>query len=164
MVLGDLDTAFTALGPPRTRPLFVMEIGVDRTHLIGGPAGIDRRVGDIGAGHFRGERLSGEVFSGGTDWQILRADGALLLDARVVLRTDDDAVIAMDYTGIRVGPPTVMARLARGEPVEPSDYYFRTSPRFATVDPRYEWLNRIVAVGIGHRRPAGPIYSIFEIL
>jgi hypothetical protein len=82
----------------------------------------------------------------------------------VVLRTDDGAEIAMDYSGIRSGSADVIARLGRGEPVDPADYYFRIVPRFATSDPRYEWLNRILSVGIGHRLPEGPVYSVFEII
>jgi hypothetical protein len=58
----------------------------------------------------------------------------------------------------------VLARLDRGEPVQASDYYFRISPFFETSDARYDWLNRIAAVGIGHRLRAGPVYNLFEIL
>lgn len=162
--MDDFGEAFAALGELRARPLFVMRVGVGHIHAIGGPTGIDRRVGEMSAGRFQGERLSGDVLTGGADWQIVRADGAVLLDARVVLRTRDGAEIAMDYSGIRCGPADVIARLGRGEPVDPADYYFRTAPRFSTSDARYEWLNRILAVGIGHRLPEGPVYSIFEII
>lgn len=161
--MDDFAEAFAMLGELKARPLFVMKVGVSHIHAIGGPAGIDRRVGEMTAGRFVGERLSGDVLPGGADWQIARADGAVLLDARVVLRTDDGAEIAMDYSGIRTGPAEVIARLGRGEPVDPRDYYFRTAPRFATADPRYDWLNRILAVAIGHRLPEGPVYSVFEI-
>lgn len=162
--MDDFLQAFAALGDLRARPLFVMRVGVDYIHAIGGPAGIDRRVGEMSAGRFEGERMSGVVLAGGADWQVARADGAVLLDARVVLRTADDATIAMDYSGIRTGPADVIARLGRGESVDPADYYFRIAPRFSTSDERYEWLNRILAVGIGHRLPEGPVYSIFEIV
>lgn len=162
--MDDFDEAFAALGELKARPLFVMKVGVDHIHAIGGPTGIDRRVGEMSAGRFAGERLSGSVLHGGADWQVVRADGAVLLDARVVLRTDDGADISMDYSGIRAGPAEVTARLGRGEPVNPDAYYFRILPRFATSDPRYEWLNRILAVGIGHRLPEGPVYSVFEII
>ena len=61
-------------------------------------------------------------------------------------------------------PPDVVARIDRGESVDPASYYFRISPFFETAAASYAWLNRVVAVGIGHRTPAGPIYSIFEVL
>lgn len=162
--MNDPDDTFAMLGELAARPLFVMQVGVPRIHTIGGPEGLDRRVGEMAEGRFRGDRLSGSIISGGADWQTVRADGAVLLDARVVLRTQDGVAIAMDYSGIRTGPAPVPARLARGETVEPSDYYFRIAPRFATSDRRYEWLNRILAVGIGHRLPDGPVYSVFEIM
>lgn len=158
------DTALKDLGPVRTRPLFVMQVGVARIHALGAPGGADRRVGEMVAGCFAGERLSGTVLPGGADWQTVRADGTTLLDARVVLRADDDAKIGMTYEGIRTGPAEVLARLARGEPVDPAAYHFRTTARFTTSAERYDWLNRVIAIGIGHRLPAGPIYSLHEIL
>lgn len=147
----------------RTRPLFTLEVAVDGLHLAGGPPGAEQRIGDLPTGRFAGERLSGIVLPGGTDWQTLRGDGAVLLDARVVLRTDDDALIAMTYAGIRHGPAEVIAAIGRGEDVDPDSYYFRITARFSTSAPRHEWLNRIVAVGTGHRRAAGPVYDLFEI-
>jgi hypothetical protein len=70
----------------------------------------------------------------------------------------------MTYTGIRHGPPDVMARLGRGEPVDPASYYFRIVPTFQAAEGRYEWLNRIVAVADGQRLPEGPVYQVYEIL
>ncbi len=158
------DKITVELPPVRTRRLFAMELTVDGLHAIGGPPGAARRIGDVSGGTFRGEKLSGTVLPGGTDWQILRGDGAILLDARIILKTDDDALIAMAYTGIRHGPAEIMEKLGRGEPVDPDAYYFRTLPSFTTSDPRYEWLNRIVAIGVGHRTARGPLYRIDEIV
>lgn len=157
------ETALEKLGPLQTRPLFVMELGVAPIHTVGAPGGADQRVGTIAGGRFAGERLSGTVLPGGADWQTLRADGTVLLDARIVLAAADGAVIGMTYEGIRSGPPDVLARLSRGEPVDPEEYYFRTTARFATSAPQHDWLNRVIAIGIGHRLPAGPIYSLHEL-
>jgi len=159
-----LDLVPPELRAVQTRPLFVMTVAVGAIHSAGGPAGAERRISDISGGTVSGDRLSGAILPGGTDWQTIRDDHAALLDARIVIRTDDDALIAMHYTGIRHGPPEVLARIARGEEVDPAAYYFRVVPDFATSAPRYEWLNRITAIGIGHRRADGPIYSIFELL
>jgi len=148
----------------RTRRLFVATVEVDTIHVVGGPPGAGRRIGNVPGGRFKGDRLSGAILPGGTDWQTERGDGAVLLDARILLRTSDDALIAMAYTGLRFGPAEVMSRLGRGEPVDPSDYYFRIQPSFSTSDPRYEWLNRVLAVGVGHRLPEGPIYDVHELL
>jgi hypothetical protein len=70
----------------------------------------------------------------------------------------------MTSFGLRHGPPEVLAALARGEPVDPSTYYFRTAPRFETSAPQYEFLNRLIAIASGDRRAGGPIYTIDEIL
>lgn len=153
-----------ALQTLRTRPLFTLQVAVDPPYTPGGPAGAETRIGDIPGGRFEGERLSGTVLPGGSDWQTLRGDGSVLLDARIVLRTADEALIAMSYTGFRHGPAEVMAQLARGEEVDPAAYYFRILPRFSTSVPAYAWLNGIAAAGIGHRLPSGPVYSVFEIL
>ena len=151
------------LASVKTRPLFTMRLNVSEVQKVGGDP-IVRQVGVIPGGRFTGERLSGRVRDGGSDWQTVRPDGSVLLDCRLVLETLDGALIAMTYAGIRVGAPEVLARLARGEPVDPAEYYFRINPLFNTAGAKYEWLNNVIAVGIGHRLPEGPVYSIFEIL
>jgi hypothetical protein len=70
----------------------------------------------------------------------------------------------MTYRGIRHASPEVNERIARGEVVPPSDYYLRTTPFFETASPAYAWLNKIVAVGVGERRPRDVVYEVFEIL
>jgi hypothetical protein len=161
LALASLPPALTSVA---TRPLFALRLAVDPPTLIGtGPAG-DRRVATITGGSFEGERLRGKVLAGGTDWSSLRTDGSLVLDARVVLETDDGAILGVRYVGVRRGPPEVMARLAKGEEVNPADYYFRMTPSFETSAPAYAWLNGIVAVGTGHRYVEGPLYSLFEVL
>jgi uncharacterized protein DUF3237 len=74
------------------------------------------------------------------------------------------AAIAMTYRGVRHGPIDVIGRMERGEAVAPATYYFRINPMFETAAASYDWLNRILAIGIGHRRPDGPVYSVFEVL
>jgi hypothetical protein len=123
-----------------------------------------RTTAPIASGQFEGSRLRGRVLPGGGDWTLLRADGVLELDLRLTLKTDDGALIHMTSFGLRHGPPEVLAALARGEAVDPSAYYFRTTPRFETGHPKYAFLNRLLAVSSGDRRPEGPIYTIDEIL
>jgi hypothetical protein len=118
----------------------------------------------ITGGSFYGPRLRGKVLAGGGDWTLLRSDGVLELDLRITLETDDGALIYLTSFGLRHGPPEVLAALARGEPVDPSRYYFRTAPRFETTASQYAFLNRLIAIASGDRRPSGPIYTIEEIL
>jgi hypothetical protein len=148
----------------RTRPLFIFTLDVAKPQVVGRTPGVDRRVGEILGGRFEGERLRGKILTGGSDWQAVRADGAWALDVRLVMETDDGALIGMIYRGLRHGPKDVLDAMARGEQVSPASYYFRVGPWFETASDKYAWLNNIVAVGVGHRLPSGPIYQVFEVL
>jgi hypothetical protein len=112
-----------------------------------------------------GERLRGSVVGAPAgDWLLQRSDGATVLDVRLLLRTDDGGHIYMSYRRVRHGPADVMARLAAGETVDPATYYFRIAPVFETAANKYEWLNRVVAVGTGRRDPMGPTCVVEEVL
>src|SRR6478736_3762165 len=147
-----------------SRLLMTLEVAVVGVQRIGAVPHGTRVTAPITSGHFDSPRLSGKVLPGGGDWTLLRGDGVLELDLRVTLETDDGALIQMTSFGLRHGPPEVIAAIARGESVDPSTYYFRTTPRFETAHPKYAFLNRLLAVSTGDRRPAGPIYTIDEIL
>ncbi len=149
----------------RARPLFVMRLAVRPIQTIGATAGDpQRRVGVVSGGSFVGDRLSGTVLDGGNDWQTLSGDGAVALDVRLLLRAGDGALIAITYRGLRHGPAGIVARIERGEVVDPATHYFRIVPFFETASARYSWLNRIIGIGIGWRHEAGPLYSVFEVL
>jgi hypothetical protein len=158
------DTLPDVLKTVQTQPLFVMRLDVRKLQIIGSTPGSYRRIGIVPGGEFEGERLSGDVLEGGSDWQAVRPDGATTLDVRLVLRTKDDALIGMTYRGLRHGPADVIMRIERGEVVDPASYYFRINPLFETAAQQYDWINRVVAVGIGHRLADGPVYSVFEVL
>jgi hypothetical protein len=153
-----------ALQGVRTRPLFVMRLDVGPIIAVGTTPGTIRRIGIVHGGEFEGDRLSGVVLDGGSDWQSVHADGCTTLDVRLVLKTNDDALITVTYRGLRHGPAEAMQRLGKGEAVDPSTYYFRINPMFETAAPRYDFLNRVLAVGVGDRQAGGPVYSLFEVL
>lgn len=141
-----------------------LKLAVSGMQEVGATPAGQRRVGLVAGGTFEGERLRGIVLPGGADWIMVRADGVTTLDVRIVLQTDDGASIGMTYRGLRHGPADVMAKVAKGEPVDPSSYYFRTSVAFETGSDRYAWLNGVIAVGTGSRPPEGPVYEVFEVL
>jgi hypothetical protein len=144
--------------------LMTLQVVVGPAQKIGAaPHGV-RAATAIVAGTFEGPRVRGKVLPGGGDWTLLRSDGVLELDLRVTLETDDGALIYMTSFGVRHGPPDVLAALSRGEAVDPSAYYFRTTPRFETSAPQYAFLNRLIAIASGDRRANGPTYTIEEIL
>lgn len=148
----------------RTRPLFTLQLSVRKLQVVGQTPTSIRRVGVVFGGRFEGERLSGEVLDGGSDWQSVRADGSTLLDVRLILKTEDGELIGMTYKGVRHGPREVIERLERGEAVDPESYYFRINPMFETASKTHDWLNGVLAVGLGHRFADGPIYNVFELL
>jgi Protein of unknown function (DUF3237) len=147
-----------------TSHLFRMSLTTLPPQTIGATPAGQRRIIPLTGGTFEGERLRGVVTAGGSDWQTLATDGSVGLDVRLVLQTDDGALIGYRYRGIRAGTPDVLARIDRGELVDPSQYYMRTTGMFETASAAYGWLNRIVAVAIGSRLASGPVYDVYEVL
>ena len=133
------------------RHLMTLRLDAAPTQDIGtGPHGT-RVTFPITGGSFEGDRLRGKVLPGGDDWTVKRPDGVIELDLRITLETDDGALIHMTFEGIRDD----------GAPGAP---YFRTLPRFETAEPKYSFLNRLLAVGTGEIRADGPRHVIEELL
>ena len=145
------------------RPLLRAEIELAAPQQLGDTPQGRRRIIGITGGRFSGERLSGRVLPGGADWQIVRGDGVSQLEARYTLETADGALIYVRNRGYRHGPAEVLARIAKGETVDPALYYMRTTPSFETGAARYAWLNRLVCVATGARRPAAVELEVFEV-
>jgi len=115
----------------------------------------------VSGGTVSGPAVSGRVLNMGGDWgvqhKVETETGTLHvteLDCKLMIETDDSdpALIEMTYGGVSFETTDKQS-------------YFRTTPRFRTADPRYEALNRTVAVAHGfHRDKAGPIYDVYAIL
>lgn len=150
--------------PPELRHLCELFVELAEPMELGNAPGGRRRIIPIIGGRVEGERLNGRILNLGADWQTVFADGTAELDTRYSMQTDDGAIIDIRNFGYRHGPPAVLAALARGESVDPSLYSMRTHPRFETGDARYEWLNRLIAIGTGAREPAAVRVSVFEVL
>ena len=125
------------------------------------PQGL-RRIAPVSGGSFTGERLCGSV-QPGTDWVINRADGVMLIDVRLTLLSDDDALIYLSYQGRFLAAPEAMARLAAGRLLEAQEYSLAISAKFECGDARYAWLNDAIVVGTGQQTPTGPLYALFEV-
>ncbi len=137
---------------PRFVPLLRLAVEVGEIVSLGPTPTGERRVVAISGGSFdSAEGWRGKVLPGGADWQLLRSDGVLEVDARYVLQDESGARVQVVSQGLRHGPPEVIAALARGEAVDPSQYYFRTAMRFEAASEALAHLNHVVAVGIGAR-------------
>jgi len=137
-----------------------IELGLVPTGLSGGSV---RRVIPIASGEVRGPKLRGRVVPGGADYQTIRPDGLTDLQARYLIETEDGALIYVENSGIRCGPPELMEKLRRGEVVDPALIYFRSTPRFETAAPGYEWLMRSLFLCSGARFPDRVEMRFFEV-
>ena len=122
-----------------------------------------RTIAPVTGGVFEGNRLSGSVLPGGADWVRIRADGTMMIDVRLTLQTDDDALVYLTYQGRFIGGAGAMSQLARGEALEPGSYSLVTIAKFECGDARYAWLNDVVAVGVGEPSGFNPVYTIYSI-
>ena len=150
--------------PLRSELLFTLTGRVSPAQDIGTSPSGQRRIIPVAGGEFEGPKLRGTVLPGGADWMLVRPDGVAQINVRMTLQTDDGDLIFMKYGGFRHGPKDVMDRLARGEAVDPTEYYFRITPLFETGSQKYAWLNRIITIGTGHKLANGPVYYVYEIL
>ena len=148
---------------PRLQLLYTSSIDIAAPLDLGDAPHGRRRIINITGGAFSGPRLSGRILPGGADWQIIRGDGIVEVEAKYTLETDDGALIYVNNWGLRHGPPGVIARLSAGETVDPGEYYFRTAPRFETGAPQYAWLNGILCVATGERRANAVIITAYEV-
>ena len=137
--------------PPPLEAIFAADVLVGAPLTVGDVGKGTRRIVPITGGEFSGPAMRGKVLSGGADWQILRGDGVAELEARYTLQTDDGALIHMTFDGIR------------DDQASPNPY-FRTLPRFETAEPKYSFLNRLLAIGTGEVGADGPLHTIEELL
>ena len=144
--------------------VFEVRIVVDKPLVVGQSSYGLRRVIPIAGGSFAGPGIKGAVVPGGADWQFVRPDGVIELQAKYTLKTDDGVLISIDNRGLRHAPAAVLERLSRGEAVASSEYYFRTTAQFeAPLGSKYEWLNRHVFVGVAERRPDAAVIRFYRI-
>ncbi len=128
-----------------------------------GPLG-ERRIVAILGGTFEGPGLRGTVLPGGNDWQIVRADGVLDVDARYALREERGGAIRVTSQGYRHGPPEVLAALGRGEEVDASNYFFRSVLRLETGAPELAHLNKTIAIAKAERRARQVLLTAYRLL
>ena len=149
--------------PPKLSLAMTLTVQVGPPTELGEVPRGRRRIIPILGGTFEGPNVRGKVLAGGADWQIVRADGLAELDTRYMLQTDVGSLVYIQNAGIRHAPPDVTKKLLAGQPVDPSQVYFKTVPTFETSAPELQWLTRSIFVGTGERRPTEVIVHVWRV-
>ena len=123
-----------------------------------------RRIIPIIGGEVRGEKVNGKVLGFGADFQIIRPNELIELEAKYAFETDDGAVVYVENKGIRFGPVDLLQKLKRGEPVDPKLIYFRTVPRFETGAEKYCWLMEYIFIASAARHADRVVIDVHQVL
>jgi hypothetical protein len=123
-----------------------------------------RRIVPLTGGTFTGPELRGKLLPGASaDWQTILPDGTAFGDIRYTLQTDVGELLYVQSRSVRHGSAEVLARLGRGEDVDPSEYTFRTSTNIEAAGPRLDWLNKGIFISVGGRQADGVIYDTYLV-
>ncbi|HEX4234848.1 MAG TPA: DUF3237 domain-containing protein [Caldimonas sp.] len=145
-------------------PFADLEVGVGAAIEVGRVAGGLRRLIPIVGRHCRGRDFDARVLPDGADFQLVTSETVARLESRYVLKTDGGDRIYVHNDALHTAPAAVMGRLARGEPVDPLEVYFRCVPRFETSASALAWIAERIFVGVGVRRPSNVEMRFFELL
>lgn len=151
------------VAPPSLDFVFAARIDIGTPQEIGQVALGRRRVIPILGGRFEGPRIAGRIVPGGADWQLIRPDGVAIVEALYTLETADGTLIHIRNVGMRHGPPEVIARLAAGETVDPTTYYFRAAPVFEVAQGPHDWLTRSLFVAQGQRLADAVLLRVYAV-
>jgi len=109
-------------------------------------------------GYVKGENLNAKILPRGEDAALIRADNCFELNVRIVLQTDDNALIYASYGGISDMTEEEANSFLTGS--LPPNLNLFTTPRFETAHENYQWLTRIQAVGRGSVEPEGDLFKV----
>jgi hypothetical protein len=122
-----------------------------------------RRIIPIIGGEVKGV-VNGKVLPFGADFQIIRPNELIELEAKYAFETDDGAIVYVENKGIRFGPVELLQKLKRGEPVDPNLIYFRTVPKFETGAEQYRWLMQHIFVATAARHADRVVIDVHQVL
>jgi len=149
---------------PRLTQVYRLEATLAPPLELGETSQGHRRIVPLTGGTFSGPQMSGKLLSGASaDWQTILPDGTALGDIRYTLQTDRGDLLYVQSRSIRHGSPEVLARLGRGEDVDPGEYTFRTSTRIETAAPDLDWLNKGIFISVAGRQASGVIYETYLV-
>jgi len=147
---------------PGLEPAFAVEALLGPLEDHGLTRAGHRRVIPIVSGRVTG-LFDAEILAGGADWQVVRPDGTIGIDTRYSALTSQAEFVHFRTSGVRSGPPGVLAALLRGEPVDPSEYYFRLAVRLETSAPRLAGLERSLFVAAALRGGDTVSYTAYRV-
>ena len=147
-----------------TKYVFTITATIGSVTSVGDVGHGVRRIIPITGGEVRGEGISGKVLAFGADFQIIRPNELIELEAKYAFETDDGAVVYVENKGIRFGPIELLQRLKRGEPVDPRLIYFRTVPKFETGSEKYRWLMEHLFIGSAARHADRVVIDVHQVL
>jgi hypothetical protein len=148
----------------RTQYVFTITAEIAEVTVAGDIGHGVRRIIPITGGEVKGEKVNGKVLPFGADFQIIRPDELIDLEARYAFQTDDGAVVYVENKGIRFGPVDLLQKLKRGEPVDPKLIYFRTVPKFETGAENYRWLMQHIFVASAARHADRVVIDVHMVL
>ncbi|WP_088310667.1 DUF3237 domain-containing protein [Novosphingobium sp. B 225] len=148
---------------PTLTYVFSIRATLDPAVEVGQSEGGRRRFIAVTGGEVYGPRLRGKVLDGGGDWQTILPGGLTKVEAKYFVKTDQGAVIEVTNPGLRTASAEVVERLAKGEDVDPSLYYFRTTPNFRVGAPELDWMQRHAFVARGIRRPDHVVIDYYMV-
>jgi hypothetical protein len=148
----------------QTRYVFTITAHIGEVTTAGETGSGVRRIIPITGGEVRGEAVNGKVLAFGADFQIIRPNELIELEARYAFETDDGAVVYVENRGIRFGPVELLQKLKRGEPVDPNLIYFRTVPRFETGAEKYRWLMQHIFIASAARHADRVVVDVHQVL
>ncbi len=164
LLLCSMGTIF-AQDAPKLEFFCELQVKLSPALSVGETAHGTRRIIPIVGGTVEGPGMKGEIFNGGADWQVVRKDGVAELEAHYQFKTDDGSIVYVKNIGVRVATPDVAARIARGEKVDASQYYFRAIPKLETsLSSKYAWINDTIFVCTGERMPDAVKIRIYKLL
>ena len=147
-----------------TKYVFTLTVSIADVTTAGDIGHGVRRIIPIIGGEVRGEKVNGKVLPFGADFQIIRPNELIDLEAKYAFETDDGAVVYVENKGMRFGPVNLLQKLKRGEPVDPKLIYFRTVPKFETGAPQYRWLMEHLFIGSAARHADRVIIDVHQVL
>lgn len=150
--------------PIETRYVFTLTVRIADVTTAGDIGHGVRRIIPIVGGEVRGEKVNGKVLPFGADFQIIRPNELIELEAKYAFETDDGAVVYVENRGIRFGPVELLQKLKRGEPVDPKLIYFRTVPKFETGAENYRWLMEHIFVGSAARHADRVVIDVHQVM